>query len=779
MDFPKKFVSECAETSGYFHHVSAPLFRKSFRLEEAGRGEILICGLGFYDLFVNGRKITKGYLTPYISNPDHLVYFDRYDITPFLRPGENVIGVMLGDGFQNSKTSVWDFENNVFNAPPKLAVRVAVASGGKRQEFDAMDFRCKKGPIWFNDLRSGVFYDKRLEEAGWCGPGFEEDGGWHVPIPVGRPRGEARLCEVPPVVVTRQLKPVRITRGHLASYRPREDVQAWLSGRVTQEPAPARDGGWIYDFGENNAGIFRLRIRGRPGQRIDIQCAEQLLDGAVDYNNINFFPDGYAQRDLYIVGSYEEEVFEPMFTYHGFRYLYVSGIGEAQATPELLTFLVMHSDLEERGSFSCSDPMANRIYEMARRSDLSNFYYFPTDCPHREKNGWTGDAQASAEHMILTMGVETSWREWLRGIRKAQTEEGKLPGVVPTDTFAYDWGNGPAWDRVLFELPYMIYKYRGSTEAILENAHAMLAYLEYISRRRDSQGIIAVGLGDWVPVDRDAGAYQAPLGFTDSVMVLQMCRDAETMFRAVSLPHHARFARALGAELRAAIREAYLDLDTMVVQSACQTAQAMGLYYDIFDPGEKPEAFRRLLEILRRDGGKLTCGFLGTRVLFHVLAQGGQWELAYRMITGREYPCYGYFADQGYTTLPEQFLPDAARRCMSQNHHFLGDVVQWFMRYPGGIQVENWRRVTIFPHFLRALNQARASHVLPDGEVRVAWQRTGDRLLLEVACPSQVACEIRLPEGFAFEEDGTSRTAGKTGCFWVIQSPMPLRFSGK
>ena len=160
-------------------------------------------------------------------------------------------------------------------------------------------------------------------------------------------------------------------------------------------------------------GIFRLKIKGTPGQRIDIQCSEELLDGKVDYSNINFYPDGYAQRDIYILGSEEEEIFEPMFTYHGFRYLYVSGITKEQATEGLLTYLVMSSDLEERGSFACSDETANKICEIGRRSDLSNFYYFPTDCPHREKNGWTGDVAASAEHVMMTLGAEESYREWL------------------------------------------------------------------------------------------------------------------------------------------------------------------------------------------------------------------------------------------------------------------------------------------------------------------------------------------------------------------------------
>ena len=158
-------------------------------MEEEGKsGEILICGLGFYDLFINGEKITKGYLAPYISNTDHIVYYDYYDLTAWLRPGESVIGVMLGDGFQNAKTRVWDFMDNVFNSAPKLALSMRVESNGKIQEFDASDFHCKKGPVLFNDLRSGVFFDRRKEEKGWNQPGFQEDEGWHEPVMADRPR---------------------------------------------------------------------------------------------------------------------------------------------------------------------------------------------------------------------------------------------------------------------------------------------------------------------------------------------------------------------------------------------------------------------------------------------------------------------------------------------------------------------------------------------------------------------------------------------------------------
>ncbi len=774
MEFSRKFVSECREHSTYLKHVAAPLFRKSFTLSGAkAQGEIVLCGLGFYDLFVNGRKITKGFLAPYISNTDHIAYYDRYDIAPYLRQGENVIGIMLGDGFQNAKTRVWDFMDNVFNSAPKLALSVSLKDGAEELRFDATDFLCRKGPVWFNDLRSGVFYDRRQEPAGWTEPGFVEDGEWHGPIAAERPRGEARLCNADNIVVTKEIAPVKICPGEMAPYRPRPDVYDGLFGQDTPEKAPQRSGGYIYDFGENNAGIFRLKIKGTPGQRIDIQCSEELLDGKVDYSNINFYPDGYAQRDIYILGSEEEEIFEPMFTYHGFRYLYVSGITKEQATEGLLTYLVMSSDLEERGSFACSDETANKICEIGRRSDLSNFYYFPTDCPHREKNGWTGDAAASAEHVMMTLGAEESYREWLNNIRLSQHPDGMLPGIVPTDTWGYEWGNGPAWDRVLFEIPYRVYQYRGDTEIIRENAHAMLRYLEYISRRRDEKGIVAVGLGDWVPVDRGAGDYEVPLGFTDTVMVYDMCRKGREMFEAVGLGLHGAFARQLGKEVLEAIRSRYIDFGTMTVKGACQTGQALAIHHNIFTDGEKPEAFRRLVEIVHRDGDKVTCGFLGLRVIYHVLARFGEAELAYRMVTGREYPSYGYFIERGDTTVPEQFLPDGKRRMSSQNHHFLADVSQWYIRYPGGINVRSSREVSIRPKFIESLTFAKARHVLPEGEVAVAWRREADRILLEVACPDSVSCEILLEDGWWFREERKAyleKGAGRYEIVWKTAS---------
>ena len=292
----------------------------------------------------------------------------------------------------------------------------------------------------------------------------------------------------------------------------------------------------------------------------------------------------------------------------------------------------------------------------------------------------------------------------------------------------------------------------GLTEIIKENAHAMLRYLEYISKKRDERGIVAVGLGDWVPVSRGASDYEPPLGFTDSVMILDMCRKGCEMFDKIGYSLHSAFAKQLGDEMYEAIRREYIDFATMTVAGNCQSSQAIAIYFDVFTPAEKAEAFKKLVEIVHRDGDSITSGFLGLRVIFRVLAEHGESELAYKMITRKEYPGYGYWVEKGETTLPESFSEYDEHTDASANHHFLGDIVAWYMIYPGGLKIINDKRVKIKPHFLENMSYAKTSHKLPDGEVSVYWRREGDDIILDVTCPDSVYCEIETDGDYVFEK---------------------------
>lgn len=466
-----------------------------------------------------------------------------------------------------------------------------------------------------------------------------------------------------------------------------------------------------------------------------------------------FFPDGFMQSDVFVCSG-NEDVFEQRFAYYGYRYCYVWGITESQATDELLTAIEAYSDIKQIGDFTCSDDDANRLYHMVQRSDITNFVYFLTDCPHREKNGWTGDISLSAEHVMLSYDGEKSLREWLLHLRKSQTEEGELPGVAPNTEFGYGNYTGPTWDGVLFNVPYVLWVYRKNTDVILENAHAMLRYLEFISRKRDENGMVAHGrLGDWCPVGGNAVSWKIPLELTQNLMLMDICDKASKMFDAVSLNMHKNFADTLYAEVRDAARK-YIDFDTMTVKGNCQSSQAMALYYGLFDETEKQKAFSVLLDIIHRDGNSMQGGILCLRVLFHVLSEFGESELAYNMICKREYPSYGYLLDKGFTTLPESFPKDYTNAETSFNHHFFGDISHWFVRHVAGINILN-DKIVIKPNFIKKLDFAKASYELSDGSVlKVSWERRDDKKYIVKI--SGAKTEFIVPNGCVLksEKDG-------------------------
>ncbi len=769
---PLTFIKAGDDYCDFDHPVNAPLFRRTFSVDAFPTTAVLtICGLGFYELYINGEKVTKGALAPYIANPDDLVYYDRYDIRPFLRVGENVIGVMLGNGFFNPFGGrVWQFDEAPWRGPLRLALNVVLDD---TELFRADEqFRVAKSPVTFDDIRIGTFYDATQEIVGWNLPHFD-DSAWGFATIAESPKGEKRLCEAEPVVVYRELAPIAVTHyddfcfccGTTLAY---QDPIAETRVRDT----------WLYDFGENNSGVCRLKIQGKKGQTVTLRFMELLVDGyPTTRTTLNVAPErtwhfAYPQMDRYTLKGDGVEEYIPPFTYHGFRYVLVEGITHEQATPELLTYQVMSSDMKERATFRCSDERLNRLFDMTCRSDRSNFLYIPTDCPQREKNGWTADAALSSEHMLLTMTAETSFREWMRSVCKAQRADGALPGIVPTGGWGFAWGNGPAWDTVCVTIPYNCYRFTGDTAIIRECADTIARYLQYIADRRDERGLLAVGLGDWCQPLCPDQKFLSPLEFTDSAITMDNARKAAFLFRVIGEEERAAEAERLADELRQAIRQHLLDKDACVLKGSCQTSQVLGMQFGIFEPNEMPKAFSRLLDFVHKSDDHLLCGVLGARYIFRLLAQYGEIDLALHMITRPDGPSYGQWLDG--TTLREIFETDGVEK-QSQNHHFWGDIAALFIEEVVGINpnphLRDLHECDVTPHFPESLSFANATYTFPCGTMSVAWEKAANGIRLTLTVPEGVHGTLRLPNGWATDGGkGEITLANGNSQFTVLQA---------
>ena len=308
------------------------------------------------------------------------------------------------------------------------------------------------------------------------------------------------------------------------------------------------------------------------------------------------------------------------------------------------------------------------------------------------------------------------------------------------------------FDSVIFNLPYMLYKFRGDTEGIRICANAMVRYLSYIVTQRSEDGTVKIGLGDWVPVGKiTASDYTHPLGLCHTVMVMDMAHKASEMLAAIGQTHQARFAKDIYRDMRNTVRRVYLDPATCALAGGSQTGQAMGLYYGVFEPDERYRAFARLLECIHANGDNFDCDFVGMHCLFHVLSEFGETALAYHMITKPDYPSYAHFIEVGETSIPEKFMPDDEWQVrFSHNHHFLCDISRWFIFHLAGLRVIDRKTVEIAPRFLPQLEYASAYHILPAGRVSAAWKRVDGNIRMEIEVPRGVTCRVKLPDNISY-----------------------------
>ncbi len=644
-------------------------FRHEFDInEKIAHATLVITALGLGVCEINGQNVTDEVLTTPFTRYDKRYVYREYDVTDLLSIGKNAIGVHVGNGFYNNNILTWADVGAAWRDKVKLraCLKIDCENGDTLYvETNRKDWKIRPGACIYNHMRQGELYDAREAAIGYSLPDYD-DSNWEIAAMAHEPGGIPIPMEIPPIRVIRTLEPVSFQNG-------------------------------IYDFGENTSGWARIRLTGEVGREVRMIYAERLTEDGTDIDNVNinrFNPDGRLKHeDIYICGGKENEEYAPSFCYHGFRYIKVENAPENFK----LHVEVVHTDLQKIGSFTCNDRILNLIHEASIRSTLTNYHGIPTDCPHREQNGWTGDAQLSAEQALLNFDIADAYRKYLRDIMDSQRASGQLPGIAPTSNWGYSNG-GPAWDSIIYLLPYYVYTATGDRRMIEEGFDAMNLYFDYLDRSADDY-IVTFGLGDWC--HPTATWMPDTMSFTSTAFFYH---DACLM---------AKMARLLGRDpshyeesaekVKKAWRETFLHDEKLHVY---QTFFACILYYGLFDGEEEAKwALDSLVRLIRENGGRFSCGILGIKYAFNVLSERGYMDLIYDAVTSPECPSYAYWINQGLTTFCENWNA----KNNSLNHHMFSEVDRWFYRYIGGIRLdEDGLRIKPLP--LKAVTSFKATH---------------------------------------------------------------------
>ncbi|HON90522.1 MAG: glycoside hydrolase family 78 protein [Phycisphaerae bacterium] len=694
----------------------APLFRKSFLLSETPvSARVYICGLGYHELRLNGQKVGDHVLDPAFTRYDRRALYVVHDVTSQLKKGQNALGVILGNGWYNMHTRcVWDFDKAPWRDRPVLRCQLEMtfADGSTKVVASDATWRVSTGPIVFDSIRNGETYDARLEIPNWDAGGFD-DTNWPLAQVDAGPKGELRSQMMPPIKVTQTLRSAKIT-----------------------EPKP---GVYVFDVGQNLAGWARLKVSGPAGTEVVMRYGERLNeDGTLDQREIGqHIKTGKPQTDTYILKGQGTEIWEPRFVYHGFQYVEVTGL-PGKASLDMLEARVVHTAFDKAGSFECSNELFNRIQRNTLWSYVSNFHGYPTDCPHREKNGWTGDAHLAAETGLYNFDSAAAYAKWINDLYDEQRDSGELPGIVPTSGWGYAWGNGPAWDSAYVLIPWYLYQYNGDTRVLAEHYERHKRYVDYLTSKAQN-GIVSIGLGDWVPAKSKTPEKVTSTGYyyRDAVIV------SKTAAR-LGKTEEARKYEDLADGIRDAFNREFFNKDTGLYAGGTQTAMSCALTHGLVPPQEQERVLNNLVAMIKENDGFLDAGILGTKYLIDCLTAGGRADVVYGMATKTTYPSWGRWLEEGATTLWEQWDGEASR-----NHIMFGHISAWFYQVLGGIRLDpdavGFKRFVIKPQLLGDVRWAKAEYESMYGTIRSNWEIRGGRFILKIAVPVNTTATVYVP----------------------------------
>ena len=683
--------------------------RKTFTLQSDVKNAICrICGLGIYVLYINGKRVGDDVLSPAYTIYDKRDLYVEYDVSSYLQKGDNVVAVKLGDGFYNQTTrDSWGFYFATWRDFVKLLFELLIEDKVMLESDDT--WRCTMdGATVHNAIRTGEHYDARKEND-WTQVVFD-DFLWQNAKVVAPAGGKLTKSTLPPIRECEVLDAVSMHKSQ---------------------------NGWVFDFGKNMSGYAGIKMSGKRGQTISLRYAERFNGSEIDQADMQMDYTGTIPfaTDKYTFNGYGVEQWKPDFVYHGFRYVEVVGL-ENEPPMDALKAYFVHTDLAKKGDFSTSDELLNWIYQAGRQSLLSNYHGFPEDCPQREKNGWTGDAEFSCEYATYLFDMKEAYKKWLQDICDAQRESGQLPGIVPTCAWGYNWGSGPAWDCALLFLPYVLYKETGDTECFDVVYAAAEKYMQY-AKYRSKNGLVCYGLYDWAPPYDVDNLKRMDNCLSDSCYYYKM---QLIMSEMASLRGETDKAKAYAQDAektRVAILDKFVDDDN--VDNNCSASLAEVLYFNVVQGEQAKRIAKHLTKVVEADKYMFKVGVLGMKALLNALSAYGYTDVAYKMVNRYDYTSFGYWKNLGATTFCENW-----NMSRSLNHHMYGDVVNWMARNIAGLQNVGiaYDKVLLKPYFFAENCDAATQTQTPHGNIAFAWKKQGNTFVADVEIPQGVCAEL-------------------------------------
>jgi alpha-L-rhamnosidase len=725
-DWSASWIEPVQDTS---RHMAGLMVRKDFSLKKKiVSASAYVTSHGFYELYLNGKKVSDEVLTPGWTSYQKRLQYQVYDVTTMLQQGNNAVGAMMGDGWYRSALA-WENNWGIWGKKLGLICQLHLTYTDGSEESIITDNTWKgtqDGPVTLNGIYEGENYDARREIKGWSSTGFD-DSKWETVNTVDYPKNDLIAVQTVPVKRMQELKPVKIFKT------PKGEL--------------------VVDFGQNMVGWVKLKVRGDAGTTVSIRHAE-VLDKAG-----NFYTDNLrAARAtaMYTLKGGEEETYEPRFTFFGFRYIAVSGF-PGELKPEDVTGVVVYSDMKPTGTFECSNALINQLQHNILWGQKGNFVDVPTDCPQRdERLGWTGDAQAFCRTAAFNMDVAPFFTKWLKDLAADQFPDGKVPFVIPNVLKEVN-ATSAGWGDVATIAPWTMYKVYGDKQILETQYPSMKAYVGYIRKTAGDSYLWKGGsvFGDWLFYKSMRQTEND--GYTNPDMIA-------TMFYAYSAKLLAQTAGVLGKmddeklyndvfeKVKKAFNRNYVTAEGRIA-SESQTSYVLALNFDLLPKEMRPLATQYLVDDIKGRENHLSTGFLGTPYLCHVLTENGRTDVAYDLLLQESFPSWLYPVKMGATTIWERWdgqktdstFQDVGMN--SFNHYAYGAIGDWMYRVVAGIEIgqPGYKHILIQPQIDKRLSYAKAGFESSYGKIASGWETIDGKVIVKVSIPANTTATIKLP----------------------------------